>query len=221
MINKSVVISSDGCSCSLGILTLCFGFVMRKRKVSDSVLWKKPLYQQKVNMAPWQHLDVTKKSNYTAIMDRLRTVRWSNYSHPTGLNFNCFFSLMKLRTGSMVHCPSAYFSTSENGVYIHLGERRYLYLTLTILAYAPSPDFILGDANAEMIPWNMMSFWCIYVTDGGFQNTAGIGYCHLLCCFGWKWYRLRVQEQRAENYMARLANISPYDHWYDGHWFRP
>ena len=26
-----------------------------------------------------------KKFDYTAIADRLRTVRWSNYSHPTGV----------------------------------------------------------------------------------------------------------------------------------------
>ena len=28
---------------------------------------------------------VTKKFDYTAIADRLRTVSWSNYSHPTGV----------------------------------------------------------------------------------------------------------------------------------------
>ena len=30
-----------------------------------------------------QHKDVTKKFDYTAIADRLKAVRWSNYSHPT------------------------------------------------------------------------------------------------------------------------------------------
>ena len=29
--------------------------------------------------------NATKKFHYTAIVDRLRTVSWSNYSHPTGV----------------------------------------------------------------------------------------------------------------------------------------
>ena len=29
--------------------------------------------------------NATKKFNYTAIADRLKTVSWSNYSHPTGV----------------------------------------------------------------------------------------------------------------------------------------
>ena len=29
--------------------------------------------------------NATKKFDYTAIADRLRTVSWSNYSHPTGV----------------------------------------------------------------------------------------------------------------------------------------
>ena len=29
--------------------------------------------------------NATKKLDYTAIADRLRTVSWSNYSHPTGV----------------------------------------------------------------------------------------------------------------------------------------
>ena len=29
--------------------------------------------------------NATKKIDYTAIVDRLRTVSWSNYSHPTGV----------------------------------------------------------------------------------------------------------------------------------------
>ena len=29
--------------------------------------------------------NATKKFDYTAVADRLRTVSWSNYSHPTGV----------------------------------------------------------------------------------------------------------------------------------------
>ena len=32
--------------------------------------------------------NATKKFDYTAVADRLRTVSWSNYSHPTGV-FKC------------------------------------------------------------------------------------------------------------------------------------
>ena len=59
------------------------GFVLgkKKRKKSDSVPWQKPLYQQKIPKAKWQH----KNFDYTTTADRLRTVSWSNDNHPTGV----------------------------------------------------------------------------------------------------------------------------------------
>ena len=48
---------------------------------------KCPYNNRNVTRATWQHKDVTKKFDYTAIADRLRTVRWSNYSHPIGVVF--------------------------------------------------------------------------------------------------------------------------------------
>ena len=47
---------------------------------------KSPYTNRNVKKATWRHKDVTKSSpDYTAIADRLRTVKWSNYSHPTGV----------------------------------------------------------------------------------------------------------------------------------------
>ena len=46
-----------------------------KRKRSDSVLYDKSPYTiRNIKRATWQHKDVTKKFDYTAIADRLRTV---------------------------------------------------------------------------------------------------------------------------------------------------
>ena len=58
--------------------------VETKRKRSDSVLWKKPLHQQKCQKNKVTTQTPQKKFDYTAIADRHRTVSWSNYSHPTG-----------------------------------------------------------------------------------------------------------------------------------------
>ena len=60
----------------------------RKRKRSDSVLSKKPLHPQKNpkgNVTTQKN--ATKIIDYTCttIADRLRTVSWSNNSHPTGV----------------------------------------------------------------------------------------------------------------------------------------
>ena len=58
----------------------------RKRKISDLVIWQKPLHPQtnpKSNMTTQKN--VTENFNYTTIADRLRTVSWVNDSHPTGV----------------------------------------------------------------------------------------------------------------------------------------
>ena len=46
---------------------------------------KSPYTNRNVKKATWQHKNVTKKVDYTAIADRLRTVKWSNYGYPTGV----------------------------------------------------------------------------------------------------------------------------------------
>ena len=56
-----------------------------KRKRSDSVLWQKPLHPQNNLKSNMQHKNATKNFDYTTIVDRLRTVSWSNSSHPTGV----------------------------------------------------------------------------------------------------------------------------------------
>ena len=38
-----------------------------------------------IQKATWQHQNATKNFDYTTIADRLRTVSWSNSSHPTGV----------------------------------------------------------------------------------------------------------------------------------------
>ena len=55
--------------------------------------------------------NATKKFDYTAVADRLRTVSWSNYGHPTGKtspNALCFFKLFKAirrQVKISVRCP--------------------------------------------------------------------------------------------------------------------
>ena len=68
-------------SCVVMSAPLC----KRKRKKSNSVLWQKPLYTEKIQKAMWQHKNATKHFDNTTIADRLRTVSWGNDSHPTGV----------------------------------------------------------------------------------------------------------------------------------------
>ena len=44
-----------------------------------------PYINRKVQKATWQDKNSTKTFDYTTIVDRLRTVSWSNISHPTGM----------------------------------------------------------------------------------------------------------------------------------------
>ena len=58
----------------------------RKRKRSDSVLWQKPLKPTEMSSGQNDNTNnSTKKFDYRAVADRLRTVGWSNYDHPTGV----------------------------------------------------------------------------------------------------------------------------------------
>ena len=48
--------------------------------------YDKRLYtHRKIQKASWQHKKATKNFDYTTIADRLRTVSWSNSTHPTGV----------------------------------------------------------------------------------------------------------------------------------------
>ena len=44
-----------------------------------------PYTHKTIQKATWQHKNATKNFDYTTIADRLRTVSWSNSSHPTGV----------------------------------------------------------------------------------------------------------------------------------------
>ena len=46
---------------------------------------KSPYTNRNVKRAKWQHKQRHKKFDYIAVADRLRTVSWSNYGHPTGV----------------------------------------------------------------------------------------------------------------------------------------
>ena len=46
---------------------------------------KNPFTHRTIQKATWQHKNATKNFDYTTIADRLRTVSWSNSSHPTGV----------------------------------------------------------------------------------------------------------------------------------------
>ena len=55
---------------------------MRKRKISDSALWKS-LYKQKIKKRTTSKRH--QNFDYKTIADRLRTVSWRNNKHPTGI----------------------------------------------------------------------------------------------------------------------------------------
>ena len=46
---------------------------------------KNPYTHRTIQEATWQHKNATKNFDYTTIAGRLRTVSWSNSSHPTGV----------------------------------------------------------------------------------------------------------------------------------------
>ena len=47
--------------------------------------YKSPYTHRKIQKATWQHKNATKNFDYTTIAGRLKTVSWSNSSHPTGV----------------------------------------------------------------------------------------------------------------------------------------
>ena len=46
---------------------------------------KNPYTHRTIQKATWQHNNTTKNFDYTTVADRLRTVSWSNSSHPIGV----------------------------------------------------------------------------------------------------------------------------------------
>ena len=57
----------------------------RTRRRSDSVLWQKPIYQQKIRKPIDNTKTPPKNFDYTTIADRLKTVSCSNNSNPNDL----------------------------------------------------------------------------------------------------------------------------------------
>ena len=57
----------------------------RKRKGSDSILWQKPLHQQKIQNSKVTIQKRNQKFNYTTIADWRRAVSLSNDIDPTGV----------------------------------------------------------------------------------------------------------------------------------------
>ena len=72
--------------CQMIDSTLWFTFYQTKKKRSDSVLWQKPPHTNiEFKKAKWQHKNATKNFDYTMIADWLKTVSWSNDSHPNAV----------------------------------------------------------------------------------------------------------------------------------------
>ena len=57
----------------------------RKRRRSDSVLWQKTPIPTENSKRNAHNKNATINFDYTTIADQLRTVSWSNNSHPTGV----------------------------------------------------------------------------------------------------------------------------------------
>ena len=79
LVDRSMLRKGSGWECTGS------GNIKRKRRISDSVLWQSPYTSRNVKRAKWQDKQRHKKFNYTTVADRLRTVSWSNYGHPTGV----------------------------------------------------------------------------------------------------------------------------------------
>ena len=70
---------------SLNVKRYCLKFKEKKEEI-----WLSPMTKAHTptEMSKGQSDNInnaTKKFDYTAVADRLRTVSWSNYSHPTGV----------------------------------------------------------------------------------------------------------------------------------------
>ena len=59
--------------------------VEKKEEIWLSPVTKTPTPTEQSKKATWQHKNATKNFDDTTIADRLRTVNWSDNSHPTGV----------------------------------------------------------------------------------------------------------------------------------------
>ena len=68
-----------------GKMEIGMGINERKGRYVTQSYDKSPYTHRTIQKATWQHKNATKNFDYTTIADRLRTVSWSNSSHPTGV----------------------------------------------------------------------------------------------------------------------------------------
>ena len=77
---------------------------------------KSPYTHRKILKTTWQHKNANKKFDYTTILNRLRTVSWSNDCHPTGVVKHAYeiptFLLTSKAVYSKEHIPSEEIWTS-------------------------------------------------------------------------------------------------------------
>ena len=77
--------TDDGrCAMTIAHLSLRLRWAKKGKDLTQSCD-KNPYTHRKIQKATWQHKNATKNFDYTTIADRLRTVSWSNSSHPTGV----------------------------------------------------------------------------------------------------------------------------------------
>ena len=62
-----------------------YTYIIEKGRDLTQSCDKNPYIHRTIQKATWQHKNATKNFDYTTIADRLRTVSWSNSSHPTGV----------------------------------------------------------------------------------------------------------------------------------------
>ena len=123
----------------------------RKMKRSDSVLWKKALTPAEMSKGQSDNTNnATKKFDYTAVADRLRTVSWSNHGHPTGVvNLVYIFTYSQIRLHN--DCEPLLESQME-------WVEPY---TLCRVLYLKGPTFLFTAANMNFIiiishrTWNL------------------------------------------------------------------
>ena len=63
----------------------CIWIIKRKGRNLTQSPDKRPYTNKNIKKAKWQHKQLHIKFDYTAVADRLRTVSWSDYGHPTGV----------------------------------------------------------------------------------------------------------------------------------------
>ena len=119
---------------------------------------KSPYTNKNVKRATWQHKDVTKKFDYTAIVDRLRTVKWSNYSHPTGVVYRFYRAHLLTQRNSCV-IESTDFLKSECPI-----TRRLRYRLRTVNQMVTDKIHSIGAVNRFTDPTFPLPATAVYST---------------------------------------------------------